>query len=301
MGGPRNDGHLRAGFSSGLRQRKAHFARACVGDSAHRVDRLEGGARSEQHTPACKDLGLAGCNQRRQQGLGLQHASGAVLLAGELAGVRAQDGHTVGRELRRVPLCSGLRPHLAVHGGRGKQRTLARKAQGGEEVVGPTLRKLGQEVGRRGRNDDGIGAAREADVAHRVVGAGFPQIHRHRPAGERLECERCDEARGSLGHHDVDGYARLDEQAGELRGFIGGDATSDPEYDATKRRAQNTRRARDRSSQGSAVRSIWAVARQSLHCPAAGFRSHPGLVPITTALQSHPLKGTRGARGSSRS
>ena len=70
------------------------------------------------------------------------------------------------------------------------------------------------------------------DVAHRVGGAGLPQVGQHRTAGERLERHRRDELRRRVGHHDVDGDAFLDQQARQFRRLVRGDAAGDAQHDA---------------------------------------------------------------------
>ena len=159
-----------------LREREAHLARARVGDAAHRVDRLERRAGGEQHALARQHLRLRPRDDRGEDLLRLQHAAVAGLAAGLVAGAGPEDDDAVGDELRDVALGGRVGPHLPVHRRRDEQRAFAREAQRRQQVVGVAVRELGEEVGRGGRDDDGVGAAREIDVAHRVVGAGCPQV-----------------------------------------------------------------------------------------------------------------------------
>jgi len=195
------------------------------------------GPGGNEHAPAREDLGHTRRHDRVVDLQRFQHPSVADLAAGLVARRGAEDADAVGTELRDVAPRRRVRPHLHVHRGRDEERALAREAERREQVVGVAVRELREEVGRRGRDDDRVGAARDRDVVHRVGRAGGPQVGRDRPAGQRLERRRRHEARRRLGHHDVDGDARLHEQACELGGLVGGDAAGDAENDAGERRA----------------------------------------------------------------
>ena len=176
-----------------------------------------------------------GCRDAVDRGedlLGLQHPALAGLAAGLVAGARAEHDDAVGGEPRDVALVRGVRPHLPVHRGRDEQRAVARERQRGQEVVGVAVGDLGEKVRRRRRDDDRVGAARQVDVAHAVVGAGRPQVGEHRPARQRLQRQRRDEAAGGVGHADVDGDAGLDEQPRELGRLVRGDAAGQAQHDS---------------------------------------------------------------------
>ena len=64
---------------------------------------------------------------------------------------------------------AGMRPHARVHGRRDEDRLVGREQHRRGEVVGEAVRHLGEEVGRRRRDDDEVGLARQADVADLVL------------------------------------------------------------------------------------------------------------------------------------
>ncbi len=167
--------------------------------------------------------------------LRLQHPALAGLAARLVAAAGAEHDDAVGDEPRDVALVGRVRPHLPVHRGRDEQRAVARERQRGQQIVGVTVGDLGEKVGRRRRDDDRVGAARQVDVAHPVVRAGLPQIGEHRPAGERLQRQRRDEAAGGGRHADVHRDVRLDEEPRELGGLVRGDAAGQAEHDPRKR------------------------------------------------------------------
>ncbi len=177
--------------------------------------------------------------RRRHHGgedlVGLLHAALAGLAARLLAGARAEHDDAVGDELRDVALIRGVRPHLPVHRRRDDQRAIARERERGQEIVGVTVGDLREKVRRRRGDDDRIGAARQVDVAHSVVGARRPQIGEHRPAGQRLQRQRRDEAARGVRHADVDGHPGLDEQPRQLGGLVRGDAAGDAQDDSRQR------------------------------------------------------------------
>ncbi len=104
-----------------------------------------------------------------------------------------------------------------------------------------TVGDLREKIGRRRRDDDRVGAARQVDVAHSVVGAGLPQVGEDRPSGQRLQRERRDETACRGRHHDVDVDAGLDEEARQLGRLVRGDAAGQPEHDAFERPGSGNR------------------------------------------------------------
>ena len=136
------------------------------------------------------------------------------------------------RELRDVALRRGIRPHLAVHRGRDEQRAFAREAQRRQQVVGSAVRELGDEIGGGGRDDDRVGAARDAmwpialsaPDCHRSVSTGRPDSAWNVDGG--------DEPRAASVSTTSTSDALLDEQAHELGRLVRGDAAGDAEHDA---------------------------------------------------------------------
>ena len=143
----------------------------------------------------------------------------------------AKHRHAVGAQLGDIALIGRVVPHLFVHGRRHRQRAGARGGQGGDQVVTVAMRQARQHIGGGGRNQKAIGPAGQLDMRHIVVRACIPQIHIHRPARQRLEGHRGDKAGGGFAHRHVHGVARLDQQADEFGGFIGGHAARDAKQD----------------------------------------------------------------------
>ncbi|MDT4841794.1 hypothetical protein FQZ97_756670 [compost metagenome] len=125
-------------------------------------------------------------------------------------------------------------PHLAVHG-RGDQQRHAvgrtRQAQQAQQLVGAALHQPRDEIGAAGRQHDRVGLAAQVDVRHVVRLAGVPLRGVDGAPRERLHGDRRHELLGRLGHHDLDGGARLHEQAAQLGRFVAGDAPCESEDD----------------------------------------------------------------------
>ena len=91
---------------------------------------------------------------------------------------------------------------------------------------------LRHEIGGRGRDDDEVRVAREADVpdvelARRIEQIGEDALARNRPDGERRDEFLC-----RASHHHPHLRAALLETADQVEAFIGGDAAADHEQDA---------------------------------------------------------------------
>src|SRR5690606_28969372 len=116
-----------------------------------------------------------------------QHASVADFSAGLPAAARPKDVDAVQAQLPYVALGGGVLPHFAVHG-RGDQQgaAAARQAQGGQQVVGQAVGKLGQKIGAGRRDEHGTRAARQVDVRHAVRNTGVPGVGVHGAARQRL-------------------------------------------------------------------------------------------------------------------
>jgi hypothetical protein len=129
-----------------------------------------------------------------------------------------------------------VRPHLAVHR-RGQQQraALARacQAQQRQDLAGPPLRQLRDEVGAGRRHQHGIGLAREVDVRHGVPRAQVPLRGDDRPAGERLHRGRRDELRRGLRHHHLHGGALALQLTRQLGGLVAGHAAGQAQHEMT--------------------------------------------------------------------
>ena len=221
----------RASITGRPRQGEAHLAAGEVGDAAHRVDALEGRPGGDQDMLPGQHLGLEVGDDGVEDFRCFEHPSFADFATRLFATGWAEQGDAIAAQGGDVALRGRVAPHLAVHRRGEQQRAVARQRQGGEQVVGEAVGKLGKTV-RRGRGDEQqVGFAGEGDVRHAVRRVRRPGVGDHRLAGERLEGQRGDEAGGSLAHRHLYGRALFDQQADEFGGLVGGNAASDAEED----------------------------------------------------------------------
>ncbi|MGF6481566.1 hypothetical protein QFZ91_003729 [Paraburkholderia sp. JPY419] len=190
----------------------------------HRVERFEGRPGGQEHTAAGQDLRR---EERRDRLVGrgrFEHAAIADLPAGLRARIGAEHFDAVRAQLRDVALRGRVLPHLPVHRRHDEQRAVARDAQSRQQIVGHAVRELGEEVGRRRRDHDRIGFARQINVRHVVRHASVPLARVDRPARQRLHRDGGDELRGRIGHDDLHGRACLGQQTREFGDLVAGDA-----------------------------------------------------------------------------
>ncbi len=133
---------------------------------------------------------------------------------------------------RDIRLRGRVTPHLLIHRRRDRQRSGAREAQRGEQIVRQAVREARQEIGTRRCDEHQVGPARQLDVAHGRLGRGIPQIGAHRAARQRLKCGRRDEFAGGGRHDHLDLGTALDQTAHQIGGFIGRDASGDTQQNA---------------------------------------------------------------------
>jgi hypothetical protein len=120
-------------------------------------------------------------------------------------------------------------PHLGVHGRGEDHRAVGREQRVGQEVVRETVRGLRQDVGGGRGHQNEVGALPDADVRDLVdvlEDAGL-----HRLAAQRLPRGGADEVQRRRGRDDPDAVTGLGEQAQQLRGLVGRDATGHTEHD----------------------------------------------------------------------
>ena len=148
-----------------------------------------------------------------------------------LAGSWAKQRHAVAPRQGNIALCGRSLPHLPVHGGGDNQRDIARQTQRGQQIIGPALRKPGDEVSRGGCNEDGIGVAAEIDMRHVVRHACVPKVRPYGIAGQSLKGHGGNEARAGFGQHDVNVGAGLAKEAYEFCRLVRGHAASHTHHD----------------------------------------------------------------------
>ena len=93
-------------------------------------------------------------------------------------------------------------------------------------------RHLGEEVGRRRRDDDQVGLARQADMADLVLVVEIEQIGEHPVVAERGDRQRRHELLRRARHHRAHRHAVLAQAAHEVEALVGGNAAADDEQDA---------------------------------------------------------------------
>ena len=124
-------------------------------------------------------------------------------------------------------LDGGMSPHVAVHGRGHNQGTAAREQHGRQDIIRQSDSGLGQEVGRRRRDHDGIGPFRDGQMFHLLM--SFEEVGRHRLAGQDFKSHRRDELSRSPGHHDGDAGPLSCEGTQEAHSLIRRDAPCDAE------------------------------------------------------------------------
>ena len=139
----------------------ALLARRAVGDDAHRVDRLAGAARGDQHpdpgevvrAPATR-VGRGGDDVGR-----VGEPALADVAAGEAARLGVDHVHAPAPQRGEVLLHRGVLPHLGVHRRRHEDRRPGGEQRGGEQVVGDAGGVLAEQRGGGRRDDHEVGAA----------------------------------------------------------------------------------------------------------------------------------------------
>ena len=209
-------------------QRESHLARAVVGDRAYRIDRFDRRARRQQR--ACRRAASAAPKRAAPPDF-----FGSSMRPSPISPQACRRFPDRGSRRRRRgaarhcaawPRCStsaGSSPARSAAGSRGRDKRR-------QKIVGMAVRQLGDEIRRR-RRATIASAWRDSSMSHRVAA---PDSHRPTAPGSPTAPagHRCDELRGGIRHHDVDGDPFLDQQPRQLRGLVGGYAAGQAEHDA---------------------------------------------------------------------
>ena len=131
--------------------------------------------------------------------------------------------------LRRV---AALRPHARVHRRREQHRLVGREQHRGGEIVGVAARHLGHQVGGRGRDDDQVGVARQADVADVELARRVEQVGEDALAGERAAASGVTNCCAAAVMTHAHARAALAQPADQVERLVGRDAAADDEQDA---------------------------------------------------------------------
>ena len=140
----------------------AHFAAGMVGEIAHRVERLLGGAGGDENPKALKIL-LTGENGLNSviDVVRLGHFSLAHCAAGEMAGQRLHDDIAPLPQHGEILLGGGIFVHIGVHGGHQQLGAGAGQCGSGQKIVGQPPAELGDDIGRSRGNDQQVGLTPE--------------------------------------------------------------------------------------------------------------------------------------------
>ena len=237
--GGRHEGHASAAGSGLGRHGIPLLARGAVAQEADRVEGFTGAARRDDDVLAGQRAVSGG---RTSSGAGehslahgiqllrLRETTRAGVLAGEAPGGGRDDVDSTLGEGRDIGLGGCVLPHLGVHRGRHDDRTARREEHVGQQVVGLSGGRAGQQVSGRGGHDDEIGLLPEPDV--RDLGDVGPDVGVDVFAGEGGPGRGPDEVQGRSGRHDGDVVPVLGEQAQQGRGLVGCDAARHTEDDA---------------------------------------------------------------------
>ncbi len=90
---------------------------------------------------------------------------------------------------------------------------------------------LGEQVGRRRRDDQEVGVARQADVADLLLVVEIEQVGEHALRRQRADRKRRHELGRGARHHGAHGGAALAQPADEVEALVGGNAAADEEQD----------------------------------------------------------------------
>jgi hypothetical protein len=125
-----------------------------------------------------------------------------------------------------------MEPHPDVHRRRHQDLLVGRQERGRGEVARDPLRHLRHQVGRRRRDDEKVGIARQLDVSHLGLVGEREQVRVHLVLGQGGDRQRRHERLARLGEDRPDMGAALPEPADQIEALIGRDAPADDEEDA---------------------------------------------------------------------
>ena len=230
--------HFGAQFRQGGGDGVTLLAAGAIGQAAHRVDRLECRPGGDDRLPA-RQRPPGGARRQADDGVEngrrLGHPARPEFATGHLAVVRPHDRDAVETVESLQPLDIGLdrrmQPHPYIHG-RGQQHPLVRGDQGGGgQIVGQTVRRLGDQARRRRGHDHQIGPARQLDMAHGGFFFGVEKTRPHRMARQRRQRQGGDELGPGFGQDHPRLAARLGDQPHQLQRLVGGYAAADDQQD----------------------------------------------------------------------
>ena len=213
------------------RDRVSHLSGAVVGEVAHRIEGLAGGAGGDEDLDS---LERATAEPGRDPGrdlVRLEHPARTDLAARLIAFPGAEHRDPPLEQRQHVRPGRTRLPHLLIHRRRDHHWRRRREAQGGEEIVGEPMGEPREHVGGGRRDEHQIRPSSELDVSHPRLGLLVEQVAVHRVGGERLEGQRSHELPGRRGHHDPHLEIPVAQPSNEVGGFVGRDAARDAQHD----------------------------------------------------------------------
>ena len=183
MGGAGDQQGIGSRFGGRCRQGVTHLPRTVIGDVAHRIQCLAGGAGGNDHLFAVQQAGVEQRRQARQQIGGFQHPARSRVAACLNALGGPQDHKIPFSKSPEVILSALFAPHALVHRRSQGDGCGGGECNGGQQITGFPLPQPGQKI-RRGRgHQQQVSPSGQLDVAHAGLGLGVQQLRVHRVPG----------------------------------------------------------------------------------------------------------------------
>ena len=170
---------------------------------------------------------------RRDDLVRLGHAPEPGLAAGHVAGIRPDQAHPVGLHLGDAAPGRGMLPHRRVHRGRDQDGLVGGQERGRRQVIGETMRHLGDQIGGRRGDHDQVRLARQADMADLGLVGQREQVGEHPLPGQAGHRERGDELGAGAGQDAAHAKLALAQSADQLQRLVGGDPAGNDQQNAT--------------------------------------------------------------------
>ena len=125
-----------------------------------------------------------------------------------------------------------MRPHHQIHRRGDQHRLVGGEQSRRREIVGEPRRHPRDQIGGRRRDDDEIGLARQADMAHLALVGQRQEVVIDLVLAERGDRERRHELLRRRGHDAAHRGAALAQPADQVEALIGGDPAGDDQQNA---------------------------------------------------------------------
>ena len=168
-----------------------------------------------------------GVKHRLQQLLRLRHLPLPHGPAGQASAGRLHNLPAVPPQEGQVILGNRILIHAGVHGGRGDFGTVTGQNGGGEHIVGQTVGKLSQNVGRGRGHQYQVGLVGQGDVLHLELVVAVKGVHAYPVARQGFKGVGADKLRGVSGHEYLDVRPLLHQGRGQARRLIACNAAGD--------------------------------------------------------------------------